>query len=85
MTIDTTRAKKLAAAIKTVARAPELLQLCDYVLAEKAEKKQELPAGEPTNIIPLRKVEATCPVCEARRFAKAAAMRRWRGKRGSAG
>ena len=65
--VEATRARELAERIKRVARHPDLLDLCEFVLSGPAVVE--------------RPIEVSCLECARRRKMKALAQKRWRDGR----
>jgi hypothetical protein len=78
MSVDTTEVIKLVERVKRGSRQPEVLRLCDIVLGLVGKTRVEPVRAE----VAKRGSAAGCPVCAARREAKALSMQRWRGKGG---
>ena len=73
----------LTTRVRRATRLPDVIALCDE--AERLVVSTAAPTVAPvvsTQAPIVNTVVSTgdCPVCEARRFAKAAAQRRWRNK-----
>ena len=77
--------KALAERLKRETRHVLVIELCEKVLAWQpgltAMAIATATVSRPVSLIS----EVGCPICAARRLAKAAAMRKWRAKRQTAG
>jgi hypothetical protein len=75
--MDRTELFELTTKIRRSTRLPDVIALCD--------EAERLACGVVSTAAPVVSTQAhivntDCPVCNARRFAKAAAQRRWRNK-----
>lgn len=76
MAVDPTEAIRTAQRYRQDARRSSEIELCDLVIGLAMAK------GAVVKAVVARPSVGICPICEARRKAKALAMRKWRRRQG---